>query len=217
MEIAALGLRVDGVDNIGKASQNLDDLKKSAHGAEGSLDSLSGDATKATKSIKEVGDQSDRSSSKISALGGVAKAAGGVIVAAFSVAKVAQYADAWSDMQSRVGAATGSMDTAGESMKRLLQIANASYSPLSQTSEIYSRNVSTFRDLGRSASDAADFTESLNNMLVLTATRGERAASVQNALSKAMAVGKLQADGLETVLANGGEVAQALATKLGTT
>ena len=50
-------------------------------------------------------------------------------------------------------------------------------------------------------------------MLVLTATRGERAASVQNALSKAMAVGKLQADGLETVLANGGEVAQALATK----
>ena len=102
---------------------------------------------KPTKSIKEVGDQSDRSSSKISALGGVAKAAGGVIVAAFSVAKkVAQYADAWSDMQSRVGAATGSMDTAGESMKRLLQIANASYSPLAQTSEIYSRNVSTFRD-----------------------------------------------------------------------
>ncbi|NLY14596.1 MAG: phage tail tape measure protein [Gammaproteobacteria bacterium] len=217
MEIAALGLRVDGVDNIGKASQNLDDLKKSAQGAEGSLDSLSSDATRATKSIKEVGDQSDRSSSKISALGGVAKAAGGVIVAAFSVSKIAQYADAWSDMQSRVGAATGSMDTAGESMKRLLQIANASYSPLAQTSEIYSRNVSTFRDLGRSASDAADFTESLNNMLVLTATRGERAASVQNALSKAMAVGKLQADGLETVLANGGEVAQALATKLGTT
>ena len=217
MEIAALGLRVDGVDNIGKASQNLDDLKKSAQGAEGSLDSLSSDATKATKSIKAVGDQSDRSSSKISALGGVAKAAGGVIVAAFSVAKVAQYADAWSDMQSRVGAATGSMDTAGDSMKRLLQIANASYSSLAQTSEIYSRNVSTFRDLGRSASDAADFTESLNNMLVLTATRGERAASVQNALSKALAVGKLQADGLETVLANGGEVAQALATNLGTT
>ena len=47
MEIAALGLRVDGVDNIGKASQNLDDLKKSAQGAEGSLDSLSSDATKA--------------------------------------------------------------------------------------------------------------------------------------------------------------------------
>src|SRR5690606_38272418 len=35
-------------------------------------------------------------------------------------------------------------------------------------------------------------------------------------LSKAMAVGKLQADGLETVLANGGRVAEALAEALGT-
>src|SRR5690606_20040376 len=79
------------------------------------------------------------------------------------------------------------------------------------------RNVGVLRDLGVAASGAADFTESLNHMLVITATRGERAASVQNALSKAMATGKLQADGLETVLANGGRVAEALANELGTT
>lgn len=111
MEIAALGLRVDGVDNIGKASQSLDDLKKSARGAEGSLDSLSGDATKATKSIKAVGDQSDRTSGRFSALGGAAKAAGGVLAAALSVAAVSggikaslrTYADFESQM-AKVGA-----------------------------------------------------------------------------------------------------------------
>src|SRR5690606_3572145 len=86
----------------------------------------------------------------------------------------------------------------------------------SQTVEVYSRNVAVLSDLGRSSTEAADFTEALNHALVLTATRGERAASVQNALSKAMAVGKLQAEGLEAVLANGGEVAQVLADRLGT-
>jgi tape measure domain-containing protein len=140
----------------------------------------------------------------------------GPLAGLFSVNALVQYADAWSDMQSRVGAAVKDMEAAPRLMQRMVDIANASYSPLSQTVEVYSRNVAVLRDLGRGASEAADFTEALNHALVLTATRGERAASVQNALSKAMAVGKLQADGLETILANGGEVAQALADELGT-
>lgn len=126
-------------------------------------------------------------------------------------------ADEWSDMQSRVGAAVKDMEAAPRLMQRIVDIANASYSPLSQTVEIYSRNVAVLRDLGGTAADAADFTEALNHALVLTATRGQQAESVQNALAKAMAVGKLQADGLQTILAHGGEVAQVLADELGTT
>lgn len=217
MEVAALGLRIDGIGNIDQATTSLGRFTHSADSAEKSASALDPASRKSSQSVQQLGKSSQSTSSSLSALASTAMKVGGVLVAAFSVSKVVQYADAWSDMQSRVGAATGSMDTAGASMQRLLQIANASYSPLEQTAEIYSRNVSTFRDLGRSAAEAADFTESLNNMLVLTATRGERAASVQNALSKAMAVGKLQAEGLETVLANGGEVAQALARELGTT
>lgn len=217
MEVAALGLRIDGIGNIDQASTSLGRFTQSADSAEKSASALDPASRKSSQSVQQLGKSSQSTSSSLNALASTAMKVGGVLVAAFSVSKVVQYADAWSDMQSRVGAATGSMDTAGASMQRLLQIANASYSPLEQTAEIYSRNVATFRDLGRSATEAADFTESLNNMLVLTATRGERAASVQNALSKAMAVGKIEADGLETVLANGGEVAQALARELGTT
>lgn len=217
MEVAALGLRIDGVGNIDQATSSLGRFTQSADSAEKSASALDPASRKSSQSVQQLGKSSQSTSSSLNALASTAMNVGGVLVAAFSARAVIQYADAWSDMQSRVGAATGSMDTAGASMQRLLQIANASYSPLEQTAEIYSRNVSTFRDLGRSAAEAADFTESLNNMLVLTATRGERAASVQNALSKAMAVGKLQAEGLEAVLASGGEVAQALARELGTT
>lgn len=202
-ELAAVGIKVHGIDSVDGATTSLDSLAKAE--------------TKAKSASSELANQSKKTSSDIDRLAGAAKAAALGIAAVFSVSSLKDYADTWSDLQSRVGAATGDMAGAADQMQRLVDIANASYSSLEQTVSAYAGNVGTLKDLGKSASEAADFTESLNHMLVLTATRGERAASVQNALSKAMAVGKLQADGLETVLANGGEVAAALAKELNTT
>lgn len=171
----------------------------------------------ATDRLKDFEGAGRRAEDVTGSLARMAAKAGAVLAGAFSIRALQQYADAWSDMQSRVGAAVKDMEAAPALMQRMVDLANASYSPLEQTVEVYTRNVGVLRDLGVAASGAADFTESLNHMLVITATRGERAASVQNALSKAMATGKLQADGLETVLANGGRVAEALANELGTT
>lgn len=175
------------------------------------------DAGKAERSLKNVKKEAQETGATLDKLKSGAAVLGGALASVLSVNAIIKYADAWSDMKSVVGASIGDMSKSGDMMTRLVDIANASYSPISQTVDSYTRNVTVLQELGKTAGDAADFTESLNHMLVLTATRGERAASVQNALSKAMAVGKLQADGLETVLANGGEVAQALANELGTT
>ena len=183
---------------------------------------------RATAEIRRIGVEGDKAEAKVKkstsgmedGMRKLAAAAGtlaGSLAAAFSVGAYIRMADSWSDMRSQLGAAIGDMDNAGKMMQRMTQIANASYSPLNQTVQVYARNVSVLRDLGVSASGAADFTEALNHALVITATKGERAASVQDALSKAMATGKLQADGLETVLANGGKVAEVLASELGTT
>ncbi|WP_169194930.1 tape measure protein [Devosia sp. MC1541] len=166
----------------------------------------------ASQRLKDLEGQAGHTEKAMALLGRAAAAA----MAAFSVGKLIEYADAWSDMQSRVGAAIKSMDAAPAMMQRIVDIANASYSPLAQTAEIYARNVGVLRDLGLGSKEAADYTESLNHMLVITATRGERATSVQNALSKAMAMGKLTGEGLESVLANGGRVAEALAKELDT-
>ncbi|MCP8895352.1 tape measure protein [Shinella daejeonensis] len=240
-EVAALGLKVSS-DSVPQATDRLkdfteaatkadvanDNLSKSSKKASDAKGKLAGEAGKAASATNKVGDAANKSQGAFAriatgvngvsgALVRLASVAIGGFFAAFSVGALASIADAWSDMQSRVGAAVKNMEAAPALMQRMVDVANASYSPLSQTVETYSRNVTVLGDLGKSAQEAADFTESLNHMLVLTATRGERAASVQNALSKAMAVGKLQADGLETILANGGEVAQALAKELGTT
>jgi tape measure domain-containing protein len=215
MELEALGLQVRGVDNVNQAASALDKLSTSAGGAERATQGLGKGSADAAKNIDRAKNSSDGASRSIDSLASAARTAGGIFVAAFSIASLKDYADQWSDMQSQVGAATGDMAGAGDQMQRLVDIANASYAPLQQTISAYAGNVSTLQAMGRSAAEAADFTESLNHMLVLTATRGERAASVQNALSRAMATGKLQAEGLETILANGGEVANALAKELG--
>ena len=186
-DIAELGLAIRS-DGVVVATDRLKDFEGAAGGAEAGAGRL----------IKIAGRMA------------------GAFAAAISVSKMGQMADAWSDMQSRVGAAIKDMAAAPQMMQRLVQMANASYSPLEQTAEIFARNVGVLKALGLNADQAADYTESLNHMLVITATKGERAASVQNALSKAMAVGKLTGDGLETVLANGGRVAEALAEALGT-
>jgi len=208
-DIAELGFAVHD-DPLKRAEERLLKLPPAAAKAEAATDKFNKSADKGKKSVDSLA----AGTSNLTAV--MLRFASG-IAAGFSISVIANYADAWSDMQSRVGAAIKDMEAAPALMSRIVDIANASYSPLAQTVEIYGRNAAVLRDLGRSASETADFTESLNHMLVITATRGERAESVQNALSKAMAVGKLQADGLETVLASGGRVAEALATELGTT
>lgn len=217
MEVAALGLRVDGTDGIERARDALGGFTKASEGAERSTEKLGRGGRKAAEGISEADRAAAKASKSLAAMYTDAMRTAKGLVGLFALRQLQQFADGWSDMQSVVGASIGDMAGAGDMMGRLVDIANASYSPLSQTVDVYSRNVSVLKDLGKNAAQAADFTESLNHMLVLTATRGERAASVQNALSKAMAVGKLDAMGLETVLANGGEVAQALAKELGTT
>ena len=223
VDIARLGIAVES-SNVDKAGDSLDRFTSKAGAAERAAMGVGRNATSAGRAAVAANDNAARSANRAAAAyAGWEKAAAGIgrvlgtIAAGLATNAIIQYADAWSDMQSQVGAATRDMEGAPAMMKRLVDIANASYSPLQQTVEVYARNVTVLRDMGGTAKDAADFTESMNNALVLTATRGERAASVQNALTKAMAVGKLQAEGLETVLANGGAVAEALAAELGTT
>lgn len=176
---------------------------------------------KGTNKLRELEGQSKRTEGAAAQLNRTLRnMAGGFLAMAglsVGIAGIVGMADAWSDMQSQVGAATKDMANAGNQMMRLAEIANASYAPLDQTVQVYARNVGVLRALGYEANQAADFTEAMNHALVITATKGQQAASVQQALAKAMAVGKLQADGLETVLASGGRIAEAFADELGTT
>jgi len=131
--------------------------------------------------------------------------------------EIRQLAERWTDLTSRVNIAAGSQEQGAEVMERISQIARRTYSDLGQTAETYISNSTALKELGYSTQAQLDYTEALNNALVVSGAKGNKAASVMNALSKAMALGQLRGEELNTVIQSGGRVAQALAEGLGVT
>ncbi len=149
--------------------------------------------------------------------GAVVRRVMGVLGAAISTRQLVAYADQWTDLRSRVDLATGSQEAGAAVMDRLASMARRTYSSLGQTTESWLANATALRELGLTTAESLDFTEALNNAMVVSGARAERAASVQNALSKAMALGTLSGDNLNTVIQSGGRLAELLASELGTT
>lgn len=135
--------------------------------------------------------------------------------AVLGTAQLIKLTDTWTDLNSRVKLAAGSLDQGAAAMQRLSEVARRTYSSLEQTAEGYLLNATAMRELGYSTSQTLDYTESVNNALVISGAKGQRAETVMNALSKAMAGGALKGENLNTVIEQGGRLAEALAAGLG--
>ncbi|MDR6432034.1 tape measure protein [Brucella pseudogrignonensis] len=133
----------------------------------------------------------------------------------FAARELVMMADSWSDVSARVGIAVGEMSEAPAVMERLYNLAQDTYSGFQQTAESFIANSTALKELGYNTNQQLDYTEALNNALVVSGAKGDRATSVTNALSKAMAAGKLSGDGLNTIIETGGRVAEVLAAELG--
>lgn len=166
-----------------------------------------------------VGDTGERAFQRIGreadATGAVIRRLMGITAAFFSGRQIVQYADTWTDLQSRVQLAVGSHEAGIAVMGRLGDMARRTYSDLGQTVESWLANSTALRELGMSTSESLDFTEAMNNALVVSGARAERAAQINNALAQAMALGALRGQQLNTVIMNGGRVAELLAAELG--
>lgn len=141
---------------------------------------------------------------------------GGVAaIGGLGLRQLQQMADTWTDYSARVGLAIKSMDAAPAVMERIYQMAQRTYSAMDTTAESFIQNSNTLRELGKSTKEQLDYTEALNNALVVSGAKAQRAESIQNALAKAMAAGVLRGENLNTVIQQGGRVAEALADELG--
>lgn len=141
----------------------------------------------------------------------------GLLATMVSVRAFINYSEAWNELVDRVELYTGSQREAQGVMKELSAIARRARAPIEQISETWLENVRALRDNGASTEDTLKFTESLNAALDLSAIRGQRAQSVMMALSRAMDMGELKGVNLNTIIQNGGMVAEALAEELGVT
>lgn len=159
----------------------------------------------------------DRLTTSLGSLIDRLKTAAGAMGVFLSLRGLQTTVDTWSDLNARVNIAVGSVDKGAAVMERLESVARRTYSSLNTTVDSYIANSGALRELGYSTKQQLDYTEALNNALVVSNTKGQQAESVQTALSKALALGKLKGDELNTVLSTGGRVAEAIAAKLGVT
>ncbi|WP_236953077.1 tape measure protein [Ketogulonicigenium vulgare] len=167
-----------------------------------------------TRSFKDMETQIGRSLNNIKARAGSILAP---LAAALGGRQLIAMTSAWTDITSRVNNAAGSMDRGTDVMERVSDMARRTYSDLRMTADSYISFASVLGDLGVATNTQLDFVESLNNALVVSGAKGDVASRVMNALSNAMALGTLQGDNLNTVIASGGRVAQALAASMGVT
>jgi tape measure domain len=215
VEVAALGLRVDGVDNIDRASSSLGRLADSAKNAETASGQLDRASKSSSKSLSEVTRESDRASRSMGALASAIKPVAASLAAAFSVRTLTQYADSWSDMTSLVRVNISAQDDAAAVMERLADIARTTYSSLELTARGFAQNAFTLTALGKSTRQQLDYTSALNNALVISGAKGQQAQIVQDSLNRAMAEGSLRGQELQNVLNYGSAIASLLAEELG--
>ena len=215
MEAAALGLRVDGVEGIDRATSSLDRLTNSAQKTERAADHLAGSSQTSSRSIADVSRESERASRSMATMSRAAARLGGALAAAFSVRQLTHYADTWTNMTSRVELSIGAHEDAADVMGQLADISRQTYATIESTTEAFARNSFTLRALGKSTQDQINFTAALNNALAVSGAEGERALMVQNSLSRAMAEGTLRGEDLNNVLNSGSRVAELLADSLG--
>ena len=205
MDIAQLGVEVK-TDGLRKASVALEGFKKDADKATGATDKF----TKAQQAASPASSGFARSVSTLR--NGLAGLAGALGVGAFI-----KISSEMTDFRARLERVTGGAEQGAAAMDRLQQMAKRTYSSFSQTAEGYLQTEGALRSLGYTTEQTMNFVETLNNALVVSGSKGDRAASVMYALQKAMAVGKLSGENLNSVLANGGRITELLAEHLGLT
>jgi tape measure domain-containing protein len=139
------------------------------------------------------------------------------LTASIGLREIVNISSAYTDLNSRLVNATGSQEKARQAMAAIAKTADATYSSLEQTAEVFLRNSMSLNELGYTTSEQIKVSEVLNNALAVSATRGQAAASVLDAFAKSMSRGKIQGDDFNRIVENSPRLVQALADGLGVT
>jgi tape measure domain-containing protein len=99
----------------------------------------------------------------------------------------------------------------------LLRVANATRSGFEDTVDTYAKIARQSKALGASQREVIQFTESLNQAIILSGADAQQTAGAIRQLGQAMGSGALRGDELNTVMENTPEVAIAIANGMGIT
>lgn len=128
-----------------------------------------------------------------------------------------QLADQYTNLQNRLRQVTSSTEELDAVTEELLNISNRTRSSFGATAELYTRTALAAKELGLSQRDTLQFTESLNQAVILSGASATEAEAGLIQLSQGLASGALRGDELRSVMEQLPAVADILARQLGVT
>ncbi|MDK1709026.1 tape measure protein [Serratia marcescens] len=137
--------------------------------------------------------------------------------AALSVQQVAQYANAWVDVNNKLVNAVRPTEQLADVTQRVFDISQETRSGLESTAALYGRLERATRSAGTSAEDLAKLTTTINKGLIVSGATTQEASSTMIQLSQALASGVLRGEEFNSISENGSRLAVALADALGVT
>ncbi|WP_337064354.1 tape measure protein [Serratia marcescens] len=137
--------------------------------------------------------------------------------AALSVQQVAQYANAWVDVNNKLVNAVRPTQQLADVTQRVFDISQETRSGLEATATLYGRLERATRSVGTSAEDLAKLTTTINKGLIVSGATTQEASSTMIQLSQALASGVLRGEEFNSISENGSRLAVALADSLGVT
>lgn len=169
--------------------------------------------TKLDRDLKKVEKTSQAASKSISAMG----VAIGAIVTSQAIRAVANYADAWTSMESKIKLVTSSSYELANTQDLLLKLANDTRQSMESTVTLYTRITRATQHLNITDKERLRVTETINKALVVSGATATEASSAILQLSQAMASGVLRGEEYNSLAENGSEITMMLAKSLGVT
>lgn len=165
------------------------------------------------RDIESIGAAANKTDSAL----GFMKRALAAIASVAVIRGLISLADAFTNIQNRIGTVTESSAELALVTERLFQISNQTRASFEATAEIYTRTALAVQELGLAQQVTLEFTESLNQAVVLSGAGVREANNALIQLSQGLASGVLRGDELRSVLEQLPVVADVIAKGLGVT
>ncbi|WP_049044196.1 tape measure protein [Acinetobacter bereziniae] len=167
------------------------------------------------RNVSSVADRIERDTGRMNvafgSMGGHVKAA----LAGFTVGTIITMADGYTQMAARIRNATENTAEYNLVQQHLYETANGTYRALSEAQEVYLGLNGGMQALGKTTQQTLAVSDSLSFAFVHNASRADQAQSAIDALSKAMATQKVDADGWISIVSAADNIIDDLAQTTG--
>ncbi len=204
-----------GILNAGKVIYEVDmdtaGILRGRREIEAALAGLGGNLGRIESSVNRTERSIASMERTLSSLGSIAKG----VIAALSIQQVANYADAWTDLNNKVSNSIRTGETQAEVMQRIFDISQATQSSLNGTATLYARLERGTRIYNTSAADLVRLTTIINQGFAVSGATAQEAENAIIQLSQGLAAGALRGEEYNSVAEQGSRLTNALADSLG--